>query len=103
MSRDRGAVSIEGATRGAPDAVQIADRFHVIMNLREVIEAIRKRLRSSLVTLLPTPESPPPRTPIPHERLTRQAQRYAQFAQIKQWHEEGLARDEIAQRHEHPQ
>ncbi len=37
ISRDRGDFYIKGATEGAPNATQIADRFHLIQNLREAI------------------------------------------------------------------
>jgi transposase len=31
VSRDRGQVYIEGATRGAPQAVQVADKWHLLV------------------------------------------------------------------------
>ena len=58
ISRERGAISSDGANQGAPHAIQIADRFHLIMNLREVVESILKRLRAALFTSLPNTESP---------------------------------------------
>ncbi len=30
----------EGITRGAPDATQVTDRFHLLMNLREALEGV---------------------------------------------------------------
>jgi len=38
ISRDRGAEYIKGATEGAPDAIQVADRWHLMKNLRESLE-----------------------------------------------------------------
>jgi transposase len=37
--RDRDGLYAEGATKGAPQAKQVADRFHLLQNLRKTIEA----------------------------------------------------------------
>jgi transposase len=48
ISRDRGATFADGATRGAPQAVQIADRWHVIHNLGEALEKVLARHHTDL-------------------------------------------------------
>ncbi len=39
VSRDRSGLYAGGITQGAPDAVQVVDRFHLVSNLREALEA----------------------------------------------------------------
>ncbi len=48
ISRDRGDTYIEGATRGAPDAIQVADRFHLVKNLGEAVESFLHHKQSVL-------------------------------------------------------
>lgn len=43
VSRDRGGDYAVGARQGAPNAVQIADRFHLIKNLGELVERALRR------------------------------------------------------------
>jgi transposase len=41
ISRDRAGEFARGAKAGAPEALQTADRFHVLRNLAEVVEKVR--------------------------------------------------------------
>lgn len=66
LSRDRSKTYRRGMNNGAPDAIQVADRFHLLQNLQEVIEKVfrgqtsvlkrveREQLKSEGITL---PES----------------------------------------------
>jgi len=40
ISRDRGTYYIKGATDGAPDAIQVADRWHLLKNIRETLQRL---------------------------------------------------------------
>ena len=48
ISRDRSTEYRRGATLGAPQALQVADRFHIVKNLREGVERVLDRNRSKL-------------------------------------------------------
>lgn len=54
VSRDRCGLYAEGAARGAPDARQVTDRFHLIDNLRENIERQLNRAPSQRPVFDPT-------------------------------------------------
>jgi len=102
ISRDRGGEYAEGARRGAPVAVQIADRFHVIRNLGEVTRRVLQR-HASTVQRLPAP------APFHHELTRRRLDRAAakeqtketmreRFEQIHALAGEGLSKNAIARR-----
>ena len=48
ISRDRASAYSEGAREGAPDAIQVADRFHLLKNLGDALERLLNRKRSIL-------------------------------------------------------
>jgi transposase len=74
VCRDRAGPYAEGASSGAPQARQVADRWHLLRNLVEVVERILKRNRAALVEVSPevnavTAEIKP--TPIEGPRAAR--------------------------------
>lgn len=58
VSRDRGANYVDGATKGAPQATQVADRWHLYKNLGDAVESflVRARVRLPDETSLLTAE-----------------------------------------------
>ena len=56
VSRDRGGAYAEGVRQGAPTALQVADRFHLLKNCADVVERVLRR-HVGLVSQVPTPEA----------------------------------------------
>lgn len=48
ISRDRANDYAEGASRGAPNTIQVADRFHLVQNVREVLQRLLERHQAAL-------------------------------------------------------
>jgi transposase len=48
ISRDRGKEYIKGATEGAPEAIQVADRWHLLTNLRDALKRLLESNRACL-------------------------------------------------------
>jgi transposase len=102
VSRDRGIHYSEGATQGAPQAVQIADRWHLLHNLREIVEQVLNRHRAALHVVHPVRATPDPdwRPPLVKRdetlRLARRAQRYATFERVLELDRQGWRSAQIA-------
>ncbi len=73
IARDRSTEYARGATLGAPEAVQVLDRWHVLRNVREVAERVLDRHSGDLRELAAPAggAEPPPRRRSPAEEAKR--------------------------------
>lgn len=118
ISRDRGIEYVEGATRGAPNAVQVCDRFHLVQNMREVLQTVLEGQQAALQAaqtapaLTPTVEpafphhehapsaAPPDADPDPtrslQQRLEHRSQRYDRSTKVRELHADNVGIREMA-------
>src|SRR3989440_9277851 len=86
VSRDRGGVYIDGATLGAPQATQVADRWHLLSNLGDAVEAflIRRHIRLEDEKASPE-ECQMPDKPLSSFSATPATQRKSQARLLRKW------------------
>jgi transposase len=113
IARDRSQAYAEGARQGAPAATQVADRFHLLQNLREALDQVfstHSQALDAVNTLVqqqpvPLPDGalavpvPPHDLPRPAQQraVQRQARRQALHQQVWALHRQGWTAPAIAQ------
>jgi transposase len=114
ITRDRWPAYIQAATTAAPQAKQVADRFHLLMNVREAVEKVLSRVgpevRAANAALnAPTapvaPAAPAPReldatppTATAQRRAGKRQAREERFRRVKALTAEGVSLRQIARR-----
>ena len=74
IARDRSGEYARGSDRGAPQAQQVADRWHLLVNLREAFERLLDRLRPELRAALSVTSSNQPEIPVVRRRHRSQTE-----------------------------
>lgn len=111
ISRDRGSEYIKGATDGAPDAIQVADRWHLLKNLRDALERFLETKSACLRAAAeeePDNETVPSNTEISatndtsltkdeRQKDDRRVKRIARFETVKELHAYGFTQRAIAE------
>jgi len=109
ITRDRCVDYARGAAEGAPQAVQVADRWHLLKNWREALERLLSRLHSELNRLpyltnllpAPAPQRPALDSQRPSRRTalaTNRARRYALYQAVRNLLQQAVPQTQIAQR-----
>jgi transposase len=80
VSRDRGGEYADAVKKAAPKAIQVADRFHLIKNLGDVVLRVFQRSSESLQSI---PAPGPHHLQLTRLRLDREASRQQTRAQIR--------------------
>jgi len=110
LSRDRSSAYKSGMTQGAPDAIQVADRFHLVHNLGESLEQVFNSYRAELkavehkqhktftsATTVVVIAQPTATAQAQAQTQTAYQQRVGQQQDIKKLYEQGWLQTEIAQ------
>jgi transposase len=92
ISRDRCGLYAEGASLGAPQAQQVADRFHLMLNLSSTMERVLEERSRQLILPpaadpVPPPdtapaEPPAPAPPPPTQSQLRRQRRWERYEQV---------------------
>jgi transposase len=114
ISRDRAGAYAEGASRGAPQAIQVADRFHLLLNLQQALTRLFERNQPLLKRLAQAQEATPSAEPTPAaergaevaalkpltvkeaQRQGRRGRRLERYARVLALHQQGASQVAIA-------
>ena len=96
ITRDRSGSYSEGATRGAPNAIQIADRFHLLANLTDILKHIIERNSGVLKISPPPPPENIKTEPVAEQKVAQTisaglAHRQELHKQVQELHRQGMS------------
>lgn len=112
VTRDRSASYGEAISQGAPQAQQVADRWHLLKNLRDTVEEVLSAHRKCLALqnppvsaeseFVPSPNpNVPPSAPVSNSKEAkaqreRRQQRLARYQMVVDLHRKGVSQTNIA-------
>ncbi len=112
VSRDRGAEYASAASTGAPQAIQVADRYHICQNLSDAVQKLLARVLTELKEARKLADGtthaqegepvaveewrPDPGIQVAQTTATRRAERDARYQQALLLREQGSSSEEIA-------
>nr|WP_245915936.1 ISL3 family transposase [Merismopedia glauca] len=112
ITRDRAKAYKEGGTKGCPQAIQVADRFHLLQNLGEMLEVVLNQHRTLLkkvedstnnrpivkgeeIIAQPVPPPPSPEKAVKLAEIRRE-ERKEKYNQVWALHKQGFKGKAIA-------
>jgi transposase len=107
VTRDRARAYADAINQGAPEALQVADRWHLIKNMGEAVERVLERHRKTLkeAGAAIAPNEPEPAEPCPARVSSRVAaaeakrqQRRERFEEARRLYSEGWSQRAIARK-----
>lgn len=115
VSRDRASAYAKAAAEAVPQAIEVADRFHVCKNLTEATQLLLARYQAETLAASQTENEPrldepakqqisiqewrpPEPASVKKARLARRAGRYARYQQVVECGQQGMTSKEIADR-----
>ena len=112
VSRDRASAYASAVANAAPQAIQVADRFHIVKNLTEAMQLLLTRCQAEIAATSQMEESTqnesnkpvieisewraPEPAHVKKVRLQRRAGRRSRYEQVVERHRQGLSAKEIA-------